>query len=72
MGDLKNILITGANGFLGSHLLDRLIKMGYRPTAYLRPGSDIWRIKHLQNKYITYIAAENSKVEIEDLFKKSK
>ncbi|HPW87345.1 MAG TPA: NAD-dependent epimerase/dehydratase family protein, partial [Chitinophagales bacterium] len=29
MSDKKRVLITGAAGFLGSHLCDRFIKEGY-------------------------------------------
>lgn len=72
MGHLKNVLVTGANGFLGSHLLDVLIKNGYLPIAYLRVGSDIWRIKHLQNSYIPFITTGNNEAEIEELFKSNK
>lgn len=38
-----NILITGATGFLGSHLCRRLVSEGHRVRAFTRPSSDrIW------------------------------
>lgn len=38
------ILITGATGFLGSHVLDALLGAGHHIAALLRPGTDSWRI----------------------------
>jgi dihydroflavonol-4-reductase len=35
------VLITGATGFLGRHLCERLTRFGHRITAYHRPGSRI-------------------------------
>jgi dihydroflavonol-4-reductase len=32
--------ITGANGFIGSHLVRLLVARGERPVAFLQPGSD--------------------------------
>ena len=32
---MKKILITGADGFIGSHLTERLVKSGYDVTAYV-------------------------------------
>ena len=34
------VLLTGANGFVGSHILDRLRAEGHGVTTLLRPGSD--------------------------------
>ena len=38
----KSVFVTGANGFLGSHLIKKLIKMGVKPVALVyeeNPGS---------------------------------
>ena len=40
-------LITGAAGFLGSHLLSHLLQNGDSVTVILRPTTDDWRIRHL-------------------------
>ena len=34
------ILVTGATGFIGSHLIERLIEGGHSVTALIRPTSD--------------------------------
>jgi len=36
---MKNILITGAGGFIGSHLTERLVELGYNVTAFIRYNS---------------------------------
>lgn len=55
MGEMKKVLITGANGFLGSHILIELLQEGHLPVLILRSTSDLWRISHLIGKCITYI-----------------
>lgn len=55
------ILITGANGFIGSHLISSLIENeNYRIGVTLRTYSNIWRIKkYIQNIEYFYIDREN-------------
>ena len=43
----KNILLTGATGFLGSHLLEALLQRKYQVTILKRSSSDTWRINHM-------------------------
>ena len=50
----KTILLTGASGFLGSHLLEALIGYGYRVVILKRSTSDIWRIRHLLERVKSY------------------
>lgn len=42
-----NILITGAGGFIGSHLVEELSKRGYRVRAFLKKGESDENIRHL-------------------------
>lgn len=44
-----SILLTGATGFLGSHLLESFLRNGYKVGVLIRSGSDLWRIKDFMN-----------------------
>ena len=50
----KNILLTGASGFLGSHLLESFLKEGYKVLVLKRSTSDLWRINHLCKQFKIY------------------
>ena len=41
---MKTILLTGASGFLGSHLLTKFIGEGYKVVVLKRSTSNLWRI----------------------------
>ncbi len=41
------VFMTGAGGFIGSHLARLLVRDGCEVTVLLRPGSDPWRIRDL-------------------------
>lgn len=48
------ILLTGANGFLGSHLLEVLLTQQYKVVILKRSTSDVWRIEHLMDQVTSY------------------
>lgn len=50
----KNILVTGATGFLGSHLIKRLIKEGQNVVVLKRSFSDTFRITQELNHIKMY------------------
>jgi len=50
----KTILLTGATGFLGSHLLESFMQAGYEVVVLKRSKSDLWRIKHLCHQLKLY------------------
>ena len=35
----RNMLVTGAGGFIGSHLTEKLVKLGAEVTAFVRYNS---------------------------------
>jgi len=45
--DAPLVALTGASGFLGSHIAEALLASGRRVRAALRPTSDTWRIDGL-------------------------
>ena len=47
MTNAKTILVTGATGFLGSHLIESLIYQGYSVVILKRSTSNLWRINDL-------------------------
>jgi len=50
----QTVLLTGATGFMGSHLLEALLKQDYRVVILKRSTSDTWRIAHLLDQVISY------------------
>ncbi len=65
----KTILLSGATGFLGSHLLENFIKNGHKVIALVRSTSDLWRIKEFLPECRTY---EIDKIPINNIFQESK
>jgi CDP-paratose synthetase len=51
---MATILLTGATGFLGSHLLDSFVAKGHEVAVLKRSTSDTCRIDHLLHKIISY------------------
>lgn len=43
--------ITGANGFIGAHLLRSAVEKGYRPVAFLQKGTPLQPIADLEGSY---------------------
>ncbi len=47
----KTVLVTGANGFLGSHLTRELLRRNHRVRAFVRPGSNCQTLAGLPITY---------------------
>lgn len=54
MRKFSKILITGATGFIGSHLTHRLVEEGFTVGIIKRQNSDAWRIKDILDKIKCY------------------
>lgn len=55
---VRTILITGGTGFIGSHVLHRLLDEHYKVIVLKNPASDTWRIKDILNKVTIYRSGE--------------
>jgi nucleoside-diphosphate-sugar epimerase len=61
----KKILLTGATGFLGSHLLESFVSKGIEVTILKRSFSNSWRINHIINKIKCY---DIDKISLDEVF----
>lgn len=61
----KTVLLTGATGFLGSHLLEALLLEGHRVVILKRSTSNIWRIGHLSEQVKSYNV---NQIDLEEIF----
>jgi CDP-paratose synthetase len=60
---MKTILLTGATGFLGSHLAKKLIDLDYRVLAFKRPHSSISRLGEYTKEIQWYTLGKDSSIE---------
>lgn len=65
----KKILLTGATGFLGSHLLPALIEKGYDIIVLKRSFSNTWRIQNVLSQTKSY---DIDKLDIVKIFNENK
>ncbi|MBL9138094.1 MAG: NAD(P)-dependent oxidoreductase [Verrucomicrobiales bacterium] len=47
---MKRALVTGASGFLGAALVERLVHAGVDVLILHRPGADLWRLRSVQGR----------------------
>ena len=53
------IFLTGASGFIGSHVARVLLDAGCDVTALVRPSTDLWRLKDVADR-ISFVTADLS------------
>ena len=66
--ETKKIIITGANGFIGSNLARQFLKNGYDVHIIVRRSSDLWRIEEIMSEVNVFYVTRSSKVEFSDIF----
>lgn len=49
---MRRALVTGASGFIGPHLVERLQQNGYEVRCLVRPSSDLERLKPLSPEFV--------------------
>jgi nucleoside-diphosphate-sugar epimerase len=59
------ILITGATGFIGSHLVRKLAKEGHKVCVLVRPASNLWRLEEIKGQ-VEILSSEISEFEFEN------
>lgn len=68
-GMTETLLLTGATGFIGSHLLEKLLNRDYKIVVLKRSFSDDWRISHiLKNFSENIVVYDIDKVPLENIF----
>ena len=70
--ETKTIIITGANGFIGSNLTRLLLENGYDIHITVRRSSDLWRIEDIMSEVNPFYVAKSSKEEFSDIFRSVK
>lgn len=75
----KKILVTGADGFMGSHLVERLLSEGARVCVYVRGSSisgttqySLKNIKHLEDKCDEILTGNIASADAKELVMKNK
>ena len=48
----KTVLVTGASGFIGSHLTEELVKNGAKVKAYIREALDKMTEENMTNQVV--------------------
>ena len=61
------VLVTGAGGFIGSHMVYRLLQIGHTVHVLIKSTSNLWRLKDVQKKLIIHTESLYKKRKLESL-----
>lgn len=65
-----SVLVTGASGFIGSHMVGRLVNAGYTVHILIKPSSNIWRLEDIRKKITIHTVSLHRKDELTILLQK--
>lgn len=68
---IKNVLLTGGTGFLGSHILNGLLDANYNVTVLVRKSSNLYRIENIK-EIVEFFFIDENMSNLDDLFSKKK
>lgn len=68
----KKVLVTGASGFIGSHIVKRMIKEKAWVSILARKNSDLWRLEEYKENIAIYRADIRDAEEVDNCIKKIK
>ena len=69
---INNILVTGATGFVGSHLVKKILEEDYNLTGTKRTTSSLWRIEDVSQE-INFYNVDTDRIDIiNDIFEDNK
>ena len=67
---MKRVIITGATGFVGSNLTQRLVNNGHKVHLFIRKGSNLWRLRQVLDHVELHQIELNSQKELERVVKR--
>ena len=66
---IRKVLVTGGTGFIGSHVVEALLRKKCDVVLLKRSSSDTWRLKSCIKRLKCY---DTDRIELKDIFKKEK
>lgn len=66
----KNVVVTGAAGFIGVDLVQSLLKEGYEVHAVTRKNGSLWRLEKIKSSIHIHEIGLNNRKQLSSLFKR--
>jgi UDP-glucose 4-epimerase len=54
LADMTRAIVTGGAGFVGANMIRRLLADGFQVHAFLRPGTDRWRLADIADEFAAH------------------
>lgn len=68
----KNVLVTGGAGFIGSHLVEKILQQSFKVHLLIKPSTDLWRIKEFLDLVKLHNVDLTNKAELTKVIKRIK